>query len=196
MPRGPTPHRWPLYSAIAACGTFAGLLVDFEGASTKLAQHVWPVVSALLPVLWLGGLVGSFAWLGGSIWHWYSPRRPSVRLKQRATHIRGLKEVLILGTTDRTTLAALHQLSVTLQKEFGIPCPDTRMAVSGASHEMEMWRWQRFLVKLDPLVELGDLKEARELSATVERAAKKMEQARDAHFRRQLGLEDWEGPET
>ena len=140
--------------------------------------------------------MGSSAWLGGSIWQWYAPRRPSVRLKQFVTHIRALKDILVLGTVDRTILAALHRLAVTLEKGFGIPCPDTRMAVSGANHEMETWRWRRFLVKLDSLVELGDLREARQLSATVEREAKEMEKARGAHFRRQLGLEDWEGPDT
>lgn len=132
---------WP---PCATVGAFAGLLVDFQGAASKVGA-MWPFVDALLPIIALAGATGGSIWLAGTIWDW--SRRKTYRFQALAPNLCRLAGLVSNPHHDREIRAIAFSL-----RELGIPVPDD---------DSEPETWERFLEDVSNLASHGQLRRAR-----------------------------------
>ena len=155
------------YTALAFLAMFAGLLVDYQGAMSKVAAAI-PVVAAFLPLLAIGGTTFFGLWSITSIWTFFWSRRPAARfgrlyhtVVQSRDAAKFAMETAPRWTPDIQTnpglYADLRQLSDILRR-LGIECPSVFLDDQKYSSI-----WFAFLTELSSLAFHGDLTKARRL---------------------------------
>ena len=149
------------WTAIAGLSAFTGLLVDFQGAASKMSEAI-PILSAFLPTFAIAGTAGLSSWIVYSGFRWIWNILPS----QRFSHCGQIYHCLSLLTdavgpypsNERYIYSQIQRLIPILIK-FGIKCPDTKNI---ACEEKYNSVWFNFLVQLTACG--SDLKMARLLS--------------------------------
>ena len=156
----------PVLSGLAAC---CGLLVDFQGAATKLG-NLLPIIDALLPLIALVGSICFGVWLISTICLWGWEKLPATRfslLEQRMvsalTYIASYQSRYDTDPVGRNVYRANHQpLKVVLYElkllkrelhTFSVPCPEVKLET--------LDNWVDFLTNAISLSKHRDLKAAK-----------------------------------
>lgn len=134
---------WPPCATVAP---FAGLLVDFQGAASKL-RAMWPFIDALLPIIALAGATSGSIWLAGTIWVW--SRRKVYRFQTLAPNLYRLAGLVSNPHHDREIRAIAFSLG-----ELSIPVPN---------EDAEPETWAKFLEDVSNLASHGQLRRARKV---------------------------------
>ena len=170
--------RSPTFS-LTGLGTFFGLLVDFQGATTKVLNAL-PVLQALLPIVILGGTIFFGLHAIGTVprfcYSFIHSRLPGVRWgEENYVEIRTLAERLDreynpLGQVVLTPgiFAALSDFSGRMHQKYALKCP----YVTRDSQEC-IGEWLLFLSNLSPYAATHNLKGARTLWEKVEEELRK-----------------------
>ena len=144
-------------TVVAGLAVCSGLLVDFQGAASKVSDAI-PIIAAFLPLIAIGGVtffgfwsitsVSAFLWslppaakFGG-----YYPVIVSVRL----SCVEHMNDRL-RSTTPPQIYARAHEITESLYR-FGILCPNV-----SPNDKDYVVTWFNFLTKLAPLARHEDL---------------------------------------
>lgn len=146
------------------CGVcaFAGFLVDYEGAATRLVG-MYAHIEPFMPILFLAGLGFCSMWFSITLGEFIISRRPGVRLK--ATCLDEVSGCLDLvqdnikssGNINRYTLRKLRHLSNITLAKHKVDTPE----LSLDKKEFSLF-WCLYLELLEDYVSQGDLKSARD----------------------------------
>lgn len=154
--------------SISNLGLWAGLLVDFEGAATRLGTML-PILDALLPVLALAGACGGLVWAAFAMADWIPSLLPSGRLRAYVPLIEELRTASEEALLDGNKITRVNNLIVEakqiLENQFSITCPGVLSHRSfNEIDAVSNWlsEWGTFTSILLPRMRRGDLKKARE----------------------------------
>ncbi len=147
--------------ALSVLAMFAGLLVDFQGAASKMARAI-PLIEALLPLIALGGVTFFGLWSIWAVPSFFWARRPAAKFGTNYYFIvkcRNAVEGRIIGILDNNShlYAGMTELSNTLSR-FRIQCPNIN-----PDDKYYAVVWFNFLAQLAPLARHDDLYNARKL---------------------------------
>ena len=154
-------------AAVTGLSVFVGLLVDFQGAASKLGG-VLGVMEGFLPMVAIGGSVFFGGWTMATVLPFSWSLRPSARFGKHFRSIVKCRDnamrCMQSNMSSNALFAQLTQLSNTLGR-FGITCP--KVSPQSADYELG---WFNFLTNLAPLALHKDLRAARRLHQAMSEA--------------------------
>lgn len=168
------------WAAIAGLAAFTGLLVDFQGATSKMGDAI-PILSAFLPTIAISGIAVFSSWLvySGLLRIWKI--LPSQRFYSHYAQIdkclslltKSLEKPLSLydetvrvvgspAVKDRPSPYIFSQIErlIPILRKFSIQFPDTNVE----DHQKYNIEWFNFLVQLTACAEQRDLNRARSIT--------------------------------
>ena len=158
------------WTAIAGLSAFTGLLVDCQGAASKMVDVI-PILSAFLPTFAIAGTAGFSSWIVYSGFRWIWNILPAQRFyshyESNSAQIHHCLDLLTeaVESCDAQPSPYIYsqiQQLIPILRKFDIKFPEK---VGDQNHHIV---WFNFLVQLTACAKQHDLNEARSITKRLE----------------------------